>query len=238
MCNIFDIKVHPFGFGITNKPFIKHQRTPQKAAEQWPYAGKLFISASFDMMMFSVIILKQCVSIAHSNQKRRTSMPQEPKLQEAIKLAIHAKKDLVDFYQKAAEITKNPEGKRVFELLANEVKENTKRFFDYYKSEGLGSFEEFMAMPPHPESAMLVELQKALDENIHERKAREIALREEEDLEKNFHLIASKVVDPMVRKVFERVAEETHNHYEMIESEYARTMGMVHETDVDTYVRE
>ncbi len=30
----------------------------------------------------------------------------------------------------------------------------------------------------------------------------------------------------------------THHHYELIESEYARLMGMVHETDIDTFVRE
>jgi hypothetical protein len=34
------------------------------------------------------------------------------------------------------------------------------------------------------------------------------------------------------------VAKETRTHYAIIESEYARTMGMVHETDIDTYVRE
>lgn len=29
-----------------------------------------------------------------------------------------------------------------------------------------------------------------------------------------------------------------HHHYEMIESEYARLMGMVHESDIDIFVRE
>jgi len=33
-------------------------------------------------------------------------------------------------------------------------------------------------------------------------------------------------------------ADATHQHYEVIESEYAHLMGMVHETDIDTYVRE
>ena len=39
-------------------------------------------------------------------------------------------------------------------------------------------------------------------------------------------------------KAFERMAQETENHYAIIESEYAHMMGMVHETDIDTYVRE
>jgi len=46
------------------------------------------------------------------------------------------------------------------------------------------------------------------------------------------------VVDPAVRAVFERVIKETQGHYDLIESEYAHIMAMVHETDQDIYVRE
>jgi len=66
----------------------------------------------------------------------------------------------------------------------------------------------------------------------------EIALKEEEDLAKQLRLTAEKIVDPQVRSVFERMAKETEHHFALIESEYARLMGMVHETDVDTFVRE
>ncbi|MEJ2201512.1 MAG: ferritin family protein [Desulfuromonadaceae bacterium] len=165
-------------------------------------------------------------------------MPQELKMQEALKQAIHAKKNLMDFYLKAADINKNAAGKQIFQRLAGEVKDNIGRFFQHYRGSELGSFEEFIAMPPHPDSVMLVSLQKALGENMHERKAREIAMREELDMERNFTLLADKIIDPMVRSVFLEVARETRNHYDIIESEYARTMGMVHETDIDTYVRE
>ena len=85
---------------------------------------------------------------------------------------------------------------------------------------------------------MLKHLEKALDENVHERKAMELALKEEEDLVKSLLMTASRIVDPAVRAVFERMARETENHYAIIESEYAHMMGMVHETDIDTYVRE
>jgi rubrerythrin len=165
-------------------------------------------------------------------------MPQEYKKQEALKMAIHAKKNLYDFYTEAAGITRNPEGKKVFELLAREVRENTGAFFRHYNPGGLGSFEEFMATPPQHDSAMLTALRKALNENTHERRARELAMREHLDMEQNFRLAASHIVDPMVRGVFDRVADETRSHYALIESEYARSMAMVHETDIDTYVRE
>jgi len=66
----------------------------------------------------------------------------------------------------------------------------------------------------------------------------ELALKEEEDLARTLLMTAERIVDPMVRKVFERMAKETQHHYAIIESEYAHLMGMVHETDIDTFVRE
>lgn len=165
-------------------------------------------------------------------------MPQEFNLQEALKLAIQTEKDVMDFYRRAAEVTQNPAGKKVFTLLSGEEREHASHFFHLYKGEDLGTFEEFMARPPHADTAMLRELEKAVDANVHERKAMEIALREEEDLEKNLRMTAEHIVDPVVRAVFERMAKETRDHYALIESEFARLMGMVHETDIDTYVRE
>lgn len=165
-------------------------------------------------------------------------MPQEYKMREALKMAIQAKKNLMDFYNEAAAVTDNPKGKSVFSRLAQEVKDNAGKFFDHYKWGDLGTFDEYMAQPPKTDSAMLHELKKALDKNVHERKAREIAMKEEQDMEKNFTLAASHIVDPSVKAIFMDVARDTRNHYEVIESEYAHTMAMVHETDIDIYVRE
>jgi rubrerythrin len=165
-------------------------------------------------------------------------MPQELNILEAIKLAIQTEKDVMDFYLKAASLTNNERGRKVFEQLASEEREHASHFFKIYSGKDLGSFEEFMARPPSSNHAMLRQLEKALDENVHERKAMELAMQEEEDLVKNLRMTASRIVDPAVRAVFERMAQETEHHYAIIESEYAHMMGMVHETDIDTYVRE
>lgn len=165
-------------------------------------------------------------------------MPQEMKLVEAIKLAIQTEKNVMDFYLKAAALTNNERGKKVFEQLAKEEREHAGHFFKIYTGSDLGSFEEFMAQPAKNDHAMLRQLEKALDENVHERKAMELAMTEEEDLLKNLRLTASHIVDPAVRAVFDLMAEETETHYAIIESEYAHMMAMVHETDIDTYVRE
>lgn len=165
-------------------------------------------------------------------------MTQEMKLLEAIKLAIQTEKDVMDFYLKAASLTNNERGKKVFEQLAKEEREHAGHFFDIYSGSDLGTFDEFIKQPPSKGNATLKLLEKALDENVHERRALELAMKEEEDLVKNLRLTASHIVDPGVRAVFERMAEETEHHYAIIESEYAHMMGMVHETDIDTYVRE
>lgn len=165
-------------------------------------------------------------------------MPQEYTMKEALKMAIFAKKNLMDFYREAAQLTKNENGKKVLTRLADEVRDNAKKFYNHYKWDDLGSFDQVMNAPPKADSVMLVELRKALDKNVHERKARELALKEEDDMEKNFTLAASRIVDPQVRAIFDEVARDTRNHYAIIESEYARTMAMVHETEIDTYVRE
>jgi rubrerythrin len=74
--------------------------------------------------------------------------------------------------------------------------------------------------------------------NSHERRAMELASNLEEELAKDLYLTASRIVDPSVRAVFERLAKETENHFALIESEYAHLMAMVHETDINIYVRE
>ena len=143
-------------------------------------------------------------------------MPQEFNLQEALKLAIQTEKNVMDFYKEAAGVTRNPQGKKVFELLAGEEREHAGHFFHLSRGGDLGTFEDFMASPPRPDSVMLHDLRKAIDQNIHERRAMEIALREEEDLEKNLRMTASRIVDPMVRAVFERMDKENRDHFEFV----------------------
>jgi len=165
-------------------------------------------------------------------------MPQEFNYQDAIRLAIETEKELMDFYQRAADLTTDPGGKKVFERLAADEREHAQHFFNLYSGDALGTFQQFIDGPGTKESAMMHELGKLCSSDTKERGAMEIALREERDLEKTLRLTASRIVDPMVRNVFERMAVETRQHYDVIESEYAHLMGMVHETDIDTYVRE
>jgi len=59
-------------------------------------------------------------------------MPQEFNMQEAIRLAIQTEKDVMDFYNKAAALTKNERGRKVFAQLAKEEHEHAGHFFHIY----------------------------------------------------------------------------------------------------------
>ncbi len=165
-------------------------------------------------------------------------MGREYSLQEALSLAIKAEKDSMDFYLKAASATKNPRAKKVLELLAQEEAGHLKSFFDHYKGAEFGSFSTYINSPADTKNPAYMKLEKALDSNIIEQTALELALLEEKECIGQYTQLAQGVVDPAVRSVFERVVKETQGHYMLIESEYAHIMGMVHETDQDTFVRE
>ena len=165
-------------------------------------------------------------------------MGKEYTLQEALALAIRGEKDSMDFYRKAASVAKNERAKKVFDLLANEEVGHLKSFFDHYKGAEFGDLATYMNSPVDEKNPTYAKLMKVINEDIIEQTAMELALVEEKDCIGQYTQLAQGVVDPAVRAIFLRVVKETQGHYDLIESEYAHLMGMVHETDQDTYVRE
>ncbi len=165
-------------------------------------------------------------------------MGREYALQEAISLAIKAEKDSMDFYRRAASVAKNDRARKVLELLANEEVGHLKAFFDHYEGSEFGDLTSFINSPADTKNPAFIKLEKAISDDIVEQKALEIALAEEKDCIGQYTQLAQGVVDPAVRAVFDRVVKETQGHYDLIESEYAHIMGMVHESDQDIYVRE
>jgi len=159
-------------------------------------------------------------------------------LQKAIKDAIQTEKDAMDFYKIGAAQMKNPDAKKVFELLAKEEAEHAGWFFSVYQGTEISSLEDFLAQAPNENSSWLGDLNKSIQSDFSERKAMELAMQKEQELEKNLRAAAEKVQDQAAKEIYLKNAQSTHNHYEVIESEYARIMRMVHETDIDTFVRE
>lgn len=159
-------------------------------------------------------------------------------VQEAVKRSLQTEKNAMLFYQFGAQQFKDASAKRVFELLAGEEREHAGQFYRIYKGNDIPSLDTFLASPSENETSWIASAKKSCGSVINEKQAMEVALEKEKNLEEALREMAGKIDDPEVRAVYELNVQETHNHYLLIEAEYARIMGMVHESDMDTFVRE
>lgn len=159
-------------------------------------------------------------------------------IQEAIKRSIQTEKNAMNFYQLGAKKMNNQDARRTFELLAREEREHASHFFKIYQGTDIPSFDLFVDAPPDNESSWVSTISRLISADFSEQKALELAMEREKNLEEALLETAALIDIPEIKAVYELNARETHHHYEMIESEYARLMGMVHETDIDTFVRE
>jgi len=156
----------------------------------------------------------------------------------ALVRSVQTEKNAMNFYEIAAKQMKNADAIKTFELLAREEREHAKHFFDKCIECDLPPFDEFINEAPDQQGEWLSDLDKALLANFSDQKAMELAMEKEKRLEESLREMAAKIENPEVRAIFEENAKSTNNHYQLIESEYARIMGMPHETDIDTFVRE
>lgn len=159
-------------------------------------------------------------------------------IQEAIKRSIQTEKNAMNFYQLGAQQMKDTDARRTFEILAREEREHAAQFYKIYTGSDIPSLDEFLDALVDNESSWIITITRSIAEDFTEKKALELAMEKEKNLEEALRATAAKIDDPEIKAVYELNANETLHHYEMIESEYARLMGMVHETDIDTFVRE
>jgi rubrerythrin len=159
-------------------------------------------------------------------------------LKEAVRRSIQTEKNAMDFYLRGASRMKYAEARKVFELLAREEREHAHWFHEVYPGDDIPDLEAFLDAGPAVDSDWLQELEKVNTAGFDERKAMALAMEKERKLAEHLRELAAKIENPEVRAVYEQNARSTDHHYQVIESEYARLMGMVHETDIDTYVRE
>lgn len=157
-------------------------------------------------------------------------------VQSAIRNSLQTEKDAMDFYLLCAKQMTDPKARKFFELLAREEREHAEHFFKLYEGEDIADFQEFMEMPPDHESEWLQMFRKVRSD-FSEAKAMKLALDKEKLLEKIHLKAAAQVEDPEIKGIYELNARETHNHYEQIEAEYMRVMGMMDESDA-AFLRE
>lgn len=165
-------------------------------------------------------------------------MAQEMTLQEALQWILQARRDAWEFYQLAAQKTRHKEGSRCLQELADEQFSFARETFDLLHREDALEFERWFSELPPGESAQLHQMKEMLDEWVDDRKAMEMALAECQGLAKVIEYTSAHIIDPAVRAHLSRALENTQKLYQRIESDYAHQMGMVNESEMDTYVRE
>jgi rubrerythrin len=147
-------------------------------------------------------------------------------LQKAIKQAMQTEKDAMDYYKYAAEKIHDAKAKKAFEILAKEEKQHAHMFFSIYRGTDVPDFEAFMAAAPDTESSWWKSLQKAMLGDFDERKAIELAIEQEADLEKDLIAMAAKIDDVAIKDVYLANARSTHHHYELCVEERDALFGV------------
>lgn len=155
----------------------------------------------------------------------------------AIHSSMRVEKNAMNYYRACAAQAQNVRTKGFFTLLSREEKEHAHTFFAVDPEAGPESnFEAFIAAP-EAGAGWFGDIAKVA-QGFTERQAMRFALDKEKALAEQLRATAATIDDPEVRLVYDWNARSTDHHYQMIEEEYSRLMGMVHATDVDIYVRE
>jgi len=147
-------------------------------------------------------------------------------VQKAIKDSIQTEKDAMDFYKYGAERMMEDKARQTFEILAREEYQHAESFYRIYPGDDIPSFQEFMSAPPNTESDWWKGLQNLLMQDFDERKALELAIEQEDALEKTLRDMAAEIDDPEISKVYLANATSTHNHLELVEDDYKAMFGM------------
>ena len=143
----------------------------------------------------------------------------------ALKEAIQTEKDAMDYYHYAAEKTVDERARKTFELLAREERDHAHSFYKIYQGNDLPDFDTMMAAPPDTESSWWQALKRAMLAEFDERLALEMAIEQEDELEKSLRAMAEKISDPAIRSVYLANASSTHNHLLMVEEDYRAMLG-------------
>jgi rubrerythrin len=147
-------------------------------------------------------------------------------VKKAIKDSIQTEKDAMDFYKYGAERMMEDKARQTFEILAREEYQHAESFYRIYPGDDIPSFQKFMSAPPNTESDWWKGLQNLLMQDFDERKALELAIEQEDALEKTLREMAAEIDDPEISKVYLANATSTHNHLELVEDDYKAMFGM------------
>lgn len=146
-------------------------------------------------------------------------------IEEAIKLEINGQA----FFKKAADITHNELGKKMFHRLAEEEVKHldafSRLFSSVIKSDDWKKQVKKEELKGH--SPVIEELDQRMKraEGQSEVEALRIGMELEKKAINFFKNSASSTVDPTAREIFERIADEEKLHYDLLQAQYDSVTG-------------
>jgi len=162
----------------------------------------------------------------------------EDSLASAVREAILTEKNSFEFYCLASEKVANEESKRVFEMLAGEEIDHLNAFLKIYEGDEFGELHRLVRDPYDPNHPVNKALLEAVDTDMTEEHALNVALQEEQSCIDRYTTLLATITEPAAIQVFAKAIRETRKHYDVIKEEYMRIMTMVDRSDQDIYVRE
>ena len=152
-------------------------------------------------------------------------MSEQFDVQKALKVAIQTEKDAMDFYRLGAAQMADAKARETFEILSRDEKQHALMFYNAYQGRDLPPFEQYIQAPPNQDSSWWKALQQMLLGDFDERKALELAIEQEELLERELRVIAKQIADPAIRAIYEANASSTHGHSILIGEDYKALFG-------------
>ncbi len=139
---------------------------------------------------------------------------------EAIQIAKEAEKKAEAYYADAAQKTNHPVGKQLLEKLAEFERYHYEKLDDLEKSlEAEGAFIEYEGMELRVDAPS--EIRVAGDASVKTAMGViTMAIDVEQQAEKRYLSLAEQTSDPRGHAMFERLAEEEHEHYRILRNVY------------------
>ena len=152
---------------------------------------------------------------------------------ESLRIAILTEKRSFDFYHCAAGLVDDERTREVFERLADEEVEHMKAFLELYPGDEFGDLQSLTNRSPDPNNPGYRALHEETDVASREQQALKISLHEEQVCIEHYAVLATYLSERSLYEIFEKVLSETRRHYELINEEYLRLMGMIGLPDQD-----
>jgi len=144
----------------------------------------------------------------------------EAELKDAFDMARKLELDGIEFYTRAAERCGVPSGKRMFESFANDECRHLRIINEV--AQGLGVDLDNLPMPRDEIRTLFAEAEVRAGEDAEasadEQEVVRVAMGMETESYKLYKGAAEKAKDDLTRRLFERLAREENQHYEMLEN--------------------